>query len=100
MSTQELVSRKVPTVRTKYRRIVTEIPAPGSLPALKKLHQYEPRSMGGQPPVVWDRAEGIQVYRPLGQHVARLVLRRAGHQRRPLPIRRFARRSSIRSTTG
>jgi 4-aminobutyrate aminotransferase / (S)-3-amino-2-methylpropionate transaminase / 5-aminovalerate transaminase len=62
MSTQELVSRKVPQVRTKYRRIVTEIPAPASLPALKKLREYEPRSMGGQPPVIWDRAEGIQVF--------------------------------------
>lgn len=62
MSTQELVSRKVPLIRTKYRRIVTEIPAPDSLAALERLHQYEPRSMGGQPPVIWDRAEGIQVY--------------------------------------
>ena len=62
MSAQELTSRKVPQVQTKYRRIVTEIPAPESLPSLKRLHQYEPRSMGGQPPVIWDRAEGIQVY--------------------------------------
>ncbi len=62
MSTVEVTSRKVPQVRTKYRRIVTEIPAPESLAELKKLHQYEPRSMGGQPPVIWDRAEGIQVY--------------------------------------
>ena len=62
MSTQELLSRKVPYVRTKYRHIVTEIPAPESLPALNRLRQYEPRSMGGQPPVIWDRAEGIQVF--------------------------------------
>jgi 4-aminobutyrate aminotransferase / (S)-3-amino-2-methylpropionate transaminase / 5-aminovalerate transaminase len=62
MSTQEVVSRKVPQVHTKYRRIVTDIPAPGSLPELEKLRRYEPRSMGGQPPVMWDRAEGLQVY--------------------------------------
>jgi 4-aminobutyrate aminotransferase / (S)-3-amino-2-methylpropionate transaminase / 5-aminovalerate transaminase len=62
MATQELQSRKVPHVATKYRRIVTEIPAPGSIASLKKLQAHEPRSMGGQPPVVWDRAEGIQVY--------------------------------------
>ncbi len=49
-------------VSTKYRRIVTEIPVPESLPVLTKLHAHEPRSMGGQPPVIWDRAEGFQVY--------------------------------------
>jgi 4-aminobutyrate aminotransferase/diaminobutyrate-pyruvate transaminase/4-aminobutyrate aminotransferase/(S)-3-amino-2-methylpropionate transaminase len=54
--------RQVPTVHTKYRQIGTPIPVPESLPVLEKLQQYEPRSMGGQPPVVWDRAEGIQVY--------------------------------------
>ncbi len=29
---------------------------------LEKLRRYEPQSMSGQPPVVWDRAEGIQVF--------------------------------------
>ena len=29
---------------------------------LEKLRQYEPLSMSGQPLVIWDRAEGIQVY--------------------------------------
>ena len=62
MIAQELPARKVPLVSTKYRHIVTEIPVPESLPVLKKLHQHEPRSMGGQPPVIWDRAQGIQVY--------------------------------------
>ena len=65
MSTQEvqdLTPRKVPPVETKYRRITTEIPVPQSLPILERLRQHEPRSMGGQPPVVWDRAEGVQVY--------------------------------------
>jgi len=49
-------------ITTKYRRIVTTIPAPESIPILERLHRHEPRSMGGQPPVIWDRAEGIQVY--------------------------------------
>lgn len=62
MSTQQLQSKKVPLVSTKYRRIVTEIPVPESIPILKQLHDHEPRSMGGQPPVIWDRAEGIQVF--------------------------------------
>ena len=62
MSTHELVPRKVPTVETKYRKIVTEIPVPQSIPVLERLRQFEPLSMSGQPPVIWDRAEGIQVY--------------------------------------
>jgi 4-aminobutyrate aminotransferase / (S)-3-amino-2-methylpropionate transaminase / 5-aminovalerate transaminase len=62
MSAQELKARKVPAVSTKYRRIVTDIPVPESLAVLEKLQEHEPRSMGGQPPVIWDRAEGIQVH--------------------------------------
>ena len=58
----ELVPHKVPHVQTKYRRIVTEIPAAESIPVLQKLRQFEPMSMSGQPLVVWDRAEGIQVH--------------------------------------
>ena len=62
MSAQELIPREVPQVQTKYRRIATAIPVPDSIPVLEKLRQAEPRSMSGQPPVVWDRAEGVQVY--------------------------------------
>lgn len=62
MSLAQSDSRKTARIETRYRRMVTDIPAPDSLPVLEKLHQYEPRSMGGQPPVVWDRAEGFQVY--------------------------------------
>jgi len=62
MPTYELTPRKVPLVHTKYRRIATEIPVPESIAVLEKLRQCEPLSMSGQPLVVWDRAEGIQVY--------------------------------------
>jgi 4-aminobutyrate aminotransferase / (S)-3-amino-2-methylpropionate transaminase / 5-aminovalerate transaminase len=62
MSTVKLAPRKVPHVHTKYRDIVTEIPVPESLEALEKLHRYEPRSMGGQPPIIWDRADGVNVF--------------------------------------
>jgi 4-aminobutyrate aminotransferase-like enzyme len=41
---------------------VTPLPAPESLPILETLRKFEPVSMRGQPPVVWDRAEDIQVY--------------------------------------
>ncbi|MHC4401726.1 MAG: aspartate aminotransferase family protein, partial [Planctomycetota bacterium] len=62
MSSQDFTPRKVPPVETRYRRIATEIPVPESIPILEKLRRFEPRSMGGQPPVIWDRAEGVGVY--------------------------------------
>jgi len=58
----EMVSRKVPQVHTKYRTIVTDIPNQPSLDIIAELRKYEPRSMSGQPLVVWDRADGINVY--------------------------------------
>ena len=51
----------VPQVRTKYRTIQTRIPVPESLPILETIYQCESRSMHGQMPVVWDKAEGFQV---------------------------------------
>ena len=56
----------VDSVETKFRRIVTPIPVPESLPIIEELQRYESLSMGGQPLVVWDRAEGINVYDPYG----------------------------------
>lgn len=52
----------VPHVETKYRRIVTALPHPDSVPTLEKLRLLEPISMRGMPPVVWDRAEDISIY--------------------------------------
>ena len=61
MPSWEIVPREVPKVSTRYRTIVTPIPAPGSIPILEALRKHEPASMSGQPPVVWDWAEGFQV---------------------------------------
>jgi 4-aminobutyrate aminotransferase/(S)-3-amino-2-methylpropionate transaminase len=56
----------VPTVETKYRRIATPLPHPDSVPTLARLIEFEPQSMRGQPPLVWDRAEDIFVYDKYG----------------------------------
>ena len=61
-----ITPREVPWVETKYRRIVTPIPHPDSLATLEKLRQFEPQSMRGQPPIVWDRAEDIFVFDKYG----------------------------------
>ena len=62
----DLKPKKVKKVRTKYRRIVTPIPVPESLPILRTLRKYEPISMTGQPPIVWDKAIGVNVYDKYG----------------------------------
>lgn len=54
--------KDVPLIDTKYRKIVTKIPVPESLKIIEELDKYESRSMHGQFPIVWDRAEGFQVY--------------------------------------
>ena len=53
---------KVPFVNTKNRIISTEIPTPGDVEVIEQMRNYEPRSMTGQPPVVWDKAIGINVF--------------------------------------
>lgn len=62
----DLTPADVPTVNTPFRRIVTPIPHPDSLAVLERLRRCEPRSMSGQPPIIWHRAEGVQVYDPFG----------------------------------
>lgn len=52
----------VPTVKTKFRRIDTKIPAPGTLEILNSLDVHESRSMHGQLPIVWKRAKNASVY--------------------------------------
>ena len=56
----------VPKIETAYRRIVTDLPVPESIPILEEIERYQPHSLQGQPPVVWDHAEGFQVHDPYG----------------------------------
>lgn len=63
MATKEFPLRpeKVALVETKYRKIHTQIPVPESVPLLEKLRELEPRSMGGQPPVIWHTGSGATI---------------------------------------
>lgn len=61
-----LVPKNVPKVNTRFRRIKTKIPVPKSIPILEDLSKYESRSMHGQLPVLWDRAEDFQVFDKYG----------------------------------
>lgn len=58
----KLTPQTVPLVSTRFRKIRTKIPVPESLTVFKKLSRYESRSMHGQLPVVWDKAEDFQVF--------------------------------------
>lgn len=54
--------QKVPGIKTKFREIKTEIPTLESLAVFDDLDKYEARAMHGQLPIVWDRAEGFNVF--------------------------------------
>ncbi len=79
---------EVPTVKTKYRRIRTKLPVPESLPVFQALQGSEPQSMMGQPPVVWDRAEGFQVMDRWGNvwidWSSGVLITNAGHGRKEI----------------
>lgn len=56
----------VPLVSTANRLIKTSIPAPGTNEVLERLEACESRSMHGQLPLVWDRAEDYSIYDAAG----------------------------------
>jgi 4-aminobutyrate aminotransferase / (S)-3-amino-2-methylpropionate transaminase / 5-aminovalerate transaminase len=80
-----LTPARVARVETPFRRIVTPIPVPESVPILETLYRFEPIAMRGQPPVVWDRAEGFQVYDRWGNQwvdwSSGVLITNAGHGR-------------------
>jgi 4-aminobutyrate aminotransferase / (S)-3-amino-2-methylpropionate transaminase / 5-aminovalerate transaminase len=85
MTNYDLTPVTVPVVNTKYRTIRTKIPVPESLPIFEQLARSEPRSMLGQPPVIWHRAEGFTVGDPWGNRwidwSSGVLITNAGHGR-------------------
>ena len=61
MATYDLTPVDVPKIDTAHRTIRTRLPVPESLPILEELRRSEPRSMSGQPPIVWHSAQGSTV---------------------------------------
>lgn len=61
MTTYSLTPVDVPHVETKYRTIKTKIPVPESIPIFEALTASEPKSMMGQPPVIWHKADDFTV---------------------------------------
>jgi 4-aminobutyrate aminotransferase / (S)-3-amino-2-methylpropionate transaminase / 5-aminovalerate transaminase len=83
-----LTPRSVPRVSSRYRTIATDLPVPESLPTLERLFKYEPLAMRGQPPVVWNRAEGFQVWDAYGNcwidWSSGVLITNAGHGRQEI----------------
>ena len=79
----DFIPKDVKKIETKNRRIMTKIPVPESLEIIEELRKYEPRSMSGQPLIIWDRAEGFNVYDKFGNKwidfSSGVVVANAGH---------------------
>ena len=88
MAKYNLTPVEVAKVSTKYRQIQTKLPVPESLSVFQSLSESEPVSMMGQPPVVWDRAEGFQVYDKWGNKwldwSSGVLITNAGHGRKEI----------------
>jgi len=61
-----LVPNEVKPISTKFRRLSGSIPNPQTIEQIENLRKAESLSMRGQPPVIWDRAEGVNVYDAYG----------------------------------
>ena len=88
MAKYNLTPVVVPHISTKYRKIKTKLPVPESIKIFRILSQSEPVSMMGQPPIVWDRAEGFQIYDKWGNKwidwSSGVLITNAGHGRKQI----------------
>jgi len=83
-----LQPRTVATVQTAYRRIVTQLPVPQTLPLLQELRAIEPPCMEGQPAIVWDHGERFTVSDKYGNQwidfSSGVLITNAGHGRQEI----------------
>jgi len=88
MAEYSLVPVEVEKIETKYRSIRTAIPVPESLPVFEHLARSEPRSMMGQPPIIWDRADNFTVEDKWGNRwidwSSCVLIANAGHGRKEI----------------
>jgi 4-aminobutyrate aminotransferase-like enzyme len=88
MAKYSLIPVEVPRVSTRYRVIRTKLPVPQSLPIFQALAASESPSMMGQPPVVWHRAKGFQVWDRWGNKwidwSSGVIITNAGHGRKEI----------------
>ena len=72
-------------IATKHRKLSGLIPNEQTVKKLKKLREVESFSMRGQPPIIWDHAQGINVYDAYGNmwldFSSGVLVTNAGHGR-------------------
>ena len=78
-----LVPELVETVSTRHRKLSGTIPNPETIDQIARMRAAEPQSMRGQPPIVWDRAEGCSVFDAYGNQwldfSSGVLITNAGH---------------------
>lgn len=83
MRSSDLTPKSTERIETKHRRILTSIPVPESIDAIKRLRAVEPRSMTGMPPVIWHEARDYLVRDPYGNQwidlSSGIVMANVGH---------------------
>lgn len=83
-----LVSTEVEPVSTKFRKLSGAIPNEETIKEIEKLRKCEPLSMRGQPPVIWDHAEGVNIYDAYGNmwldFSSGVLITNAGHGRKKM----------------
>ena len=88
MAKYNLTPIDVPQVNTKYRTIKTKLPVPESLSIFDTLTSSEPVSMMGQPPIIWNKAEGFQISDKWGNKwldwSSGVLITNAGHGRKEI----------------
>ena len=83
-----LIATEVEPVSTEFRRLSGQIPNPATIKQIEQLRAAESVSMRGQPPVIWDRAEGVNVYDAYGNmwldFSSGVLVTNAGHGRKEI----------------
>jgi 4-aminobutyrate aminotransferase-like enzyme len=81
-----LVPQDVPKINTKNRVIKTSIPALGTAEIFERLDKVESRSMHGQLPLVWEKADDFSVFDIAGNKwidfTSTIFVANAGHSNR------------------
>lgn len=79
---------EVKSISTKFRRLSGMLPNEQAIKEIKKLRLAESQSMRGQPPLIWDRAEGVNVYDSYGNmwldFSSGVLITNAGHGRKKI----------------
>jgi len=83
-----LKSVEVESIETKYRKLSGQLPNTETIEKIKQLRSVEARSMRGQPPVIWDKAESINVFDAYGNKwldfSSGVLITNAGHGRKKI----------------